>query len=140
MKNQSIVYGIIGLLVGIIVMGATAAVAVNNDHQGMMKMMGMNTDQKGSDTMQGMSMDDMNATLKDKRGDEFDKEFTSMMIAHHEGAIQMADYAKQFAKHDEIKKLADDITSAQTKEISQMKEWQQLWGYQTTNMSEHSGH
>lgn len=139
MKNQPLLYGVIGILLGLLVMGGATIAAVNNENTGMMKMMGMNTDQQSSGTMPGMSMDNMNTALKDKRGDEFDKEFLSMMIAHHESAVQMANYAKQYAKRDEIKKLADDIISAQTKEISQMRTWQQMWGYQTTNMSENSG-
>ncbi len=145
MKNRNIVYGMIGLLVGVVLMGATAAVAVNNDNQGMMKMIGMRMESSSSNAEQstghaGMSMNDMTGALKDKRGDDFDKEFISTMIAHHEGAVEMADLAKQHAKHDEIKKLADDITSAQTKEISQMQAWQHQWGYQSTGMSGHNGH
>lgn len=145
MQKESLLYGIIGLLAGIVLMGATAAVAVNNDNTGMMKMMGMDTDMMGGDTKQSgghetMSMNDMSAALQDKRGDDFDRDFISMMISHHEGAVEMADLAKQYAKHDEIKQMADDIISAQTKEISQMQAWQQMWGYQTTNMSGHSGH
>jgi uncharacterized protein (DUF305 family) len=62
-------------------------------------------------------------------GDDFDKAFLSEMIVHHQGAIDMATLAKQNAKHDEIKKLADDIVVAQTKEIGEMKQWQQQWGY-----------
>ncbi len=85
-----------------------------------------------------MSMDDMTAVLNGKTGDDFDKEFITGMIAHHEGAVAMAQQAKQNAKHDEIKKMADDIVSAQTKEISQMQAWQQQWGYPTADMSGHN--
>ena len=109
----------------------------------MMKMMGMNTEMMGENSKQSgghetMSMNDMSAALKDKRGDDFDRDFISMMIAHHEGAVDMADLAKQYAKHDEIKKMADDIISAQTKEISQMQAWQSQWGY--SDAASMSGH
>ena len=67
--------------------------------------------------------------LKGKTGDEFDKAFISQMIEHHEGAVTMAVQARQDARHDEIKAMAEDIISAQTREIAQMKNWQKQWGY-----------
>lgn len=67
--------------------------------------------------------------LKGKTGDEFDKAFISQMIEHHEGAVVMAVQARQDARHDEIKAMAEDIISAQTREINQMKNWQKQWGY-----------
>jgi uncharacterized protein (DUF305 family) len=41
----------------------------------------------------------------------------------------MANAAKSNAKHSEIKMMADEIISAQAKEIEQMKDWQSQWGY-----------
>lgn len=41
MKKETILYGIIGLLGGIVITGFASAYAVNNDHGGMMKIMGM---------------------------------------------------------------------------------------------------
>ena len=76
--------------------------------------------------MQG-SMDNMMAGLEGKTGDEFDKAFLSEMIMHHEGAVQMAEAALQYAKHEEIKTMANVIISAQTTEIRQMQDWQVSW-------------
>ena len=45
----------------------------------------------------------------------------------------MAKLAKDNAKHDEIKKLADDILSAQSKEIDMMQTWQTDWGYESSS-------
>lgn len=75
----------------------------------------------------GTSMTDMVSNLKGKTGNEFDKEFIKGMIEHHEGAIDMAKEAKINAGHDEIKDMAGDIISAQTKEIDQMKKWETEW-------------
>jgi len=80
-----------------------------------------------------MSMDNMVSSLQGISGDDFDEAFITQMISHHQGAIDMANLAKQNAKHDEIKNLADDIVSAQTKEISQMKSWQNAWGYSSSS-------
>lgn len=75
----------------------------------------------------GRAMDDMMAGLEGKTGDEFDKAFLSEMIMHHQGAVQMAQAALQHAKHQELKNMAQEIISAQTREITQMQEWQKSW-------------
>lgn len=76
-----------------------------------------------------MSMSDMMTELQGKTGDEFDKAFIEMMIAHHEGAIEMARAAQQSALHQEIKDMAEDIISAQQGEIDMMNQWKLDWGY-----------
>lgn len=81
------------------------------------------------DTGMSMSgaMDDMMAGLSGKTGDEFDKAFLLGMIMHHEGAVAMAQAALRDAKHQEIKTMSNDIISAQTREISQMRTWLKDW-------------
>lgn len=76
-----------------------------------------------------MSMEDMMTGLKGKTGDDFDKAFISEMIMHHQGAIDMAQEAKINAKHEELKKMAENIITAQTSEIDQMRKWQKNWNY-----------
>ena len=51
------------------------------------------------------------------------------MILHHEQAVDMAKYAADNAKRQEIKDLASSIIKAQSEEIRQMKQWQESWGY-----------
>lgn len=140
MNKNSILVGVVGLLLGVIIAGFVAGQSVNANNTSMMRMMGINTTQVTSHS--NMSMDDMTEQLKDKKGDDFDKAFVEMMIAHHQGAIDMAVLAKDNAKHDEIKKLSEDIITAQTKEIEQMKQWQQAWGYSSDEMMNgmHQGH
>lgn len=138
--EQKWLYGIIGLLGGIIIAILFASNVVNSNNQGMMSMMGMRMPQglqkevmeEREEMHKGgmdMSMNEMSGSLKDKTGDEFDKAFISQMIDHHQGAIDMANLAKVNAKHDEIKSLAEDIITAQTKEIRMMREWGVTWGY-----------
>ncbi len=83
------------------------------------------------DGAKDMSMDDMmenmNANLKGKTGDAFDRAFLSEMIVHHKGAVEMAELAKTNAGHQEIKDLANAIVSAQNKEIADMQGWQKSW-------------
>lgn len=74
-------------------------------------------------------------------GETYDRNFIANMIAHHEGAVTMAQLALTNAKHQELKDMANDIISAQNGEISQMKSWQQAWGYPSSssdNMMDHS--
>ena len=47
----------------------------------------------------------------------------------------MAKLADKNAKHDEIKVLANEIVSAQSKEIDLMQTWQSDWGYKGTPTS-----
>jgi len=75
------------------------------------------------------SMAGMTAELEGKTGDDFDKAFVEQMIMHHQSAIDMAAPGEQNAEHQEVKDLAKAIVSAQTKEIQQMNQWQQAWGY-----------
>jgi uncharacterized protein (DUF305 family) len=101
-----------------------------------------NTDNKVTNTATSasdMSMGDMTTELKGKTGDTFDKAFINEMIAHHQGAVDMANLALTNANHQEVKDLAKDIISAQTAEITQMKDWQSQWGYTSSGtMSDHT--
>jgi len=139
MNKQPILYGIIGLLAGVIVTWALAIVTVNNNYAGVMNIMGMhsNTNSQGMMSNDGMTMGEMSAGLQNKAGDDFDKTFLSEMITHHQGAIDMAKLAQKNAKHQEIKNMADDIITAQSKEINQMQTWQNQWGYSTSS-NDHS--
>ena len=92
----------------------------------------MNDDTMSHDTgsmnmLSDMSM--MSSSLKGLKGDEFDKRFISEMVTHHEGAVDMAELALTNAKHQEVKTMAQNIISAQTKEIDEMQTWQKDWHY-----------
>jgi uncharacterized protein (DUF305 family) len=82
-----------------------------------------------SDTGHGMegAMGDMMLGLSGLTGEAFDQAFLSQMIIHHEGAVAMAEAALENAKHSELKNMANEIISAQTKEIEQMRKWQKIW-------------
>lgn len=139
MKKESIIFGIIGLVLGALAMMALASSAVNSQNTGMMRIMGIGVKDgviqqayqntlTGKQTMgMGSSMDQMMGSMKDISGYDFDKAFINAMIVHHEGAIKMAEQASHKADHQEIKDLAVNIISAQTAEIEQMKKWKKDW-------------
>lgn len=67
-----------------------------------------------------MSEADM-AALRAASGADFDKQFLTMMIAHHEGAIQMADEHLASGANDAAKTLSRAILTTQQAEIVTMK-------------------
>ncbi|GAA2961378.1 MULTISPECIES: DUF305 domain-containing protein [Streptomycetaceae] len=77
----------------------------------------------GDDTtgMPGMMGDqDMNR-LGQANGSTFDDMFLTMMIEHHEGAIDMAKTEKREGAYGPATALADSIITSQTAEIAQMR-------------------
>lgn len=52
-----------------------------------------------------------------------DVDFVRGMIAHHQGAIDMAKIELQYGKDAELRKLAEGVISAQEAEIKTMTEW-----------------
>lgn len=70
--------------------------------------------------MNGMLSDGEITVLKNAVGATFDKLFLQGMIAHHEGAIQMASMIAN-SNNSAIKALHDAIVKTQSAEISQMK-------------------
>ena len=52
-----------------------------------------------------------------------DVDFVRGMIAHHQGAIDMAKVELEHGKDPAIRKLAEDVISAQEGEIRMMEEW-----------------
>ncbi len=70
-----------------------------------------------SESQMGMEHD---ADALSASGD-VDTDFAQMMITHHQGAIDMAKLAADNAEHDELKDLAEEIISAQEREIEAMR-------------------
>jgi uncharacterized protein (DUF305 family) len=57
----------------------------------------------------------------------FDEAFIDAMIPHHQSAIEIAAVANENSENPRIKELAQNITSAQKREIEQMKGWRREW-------------
>lgn len=52
-----------------------------------------------------------------------DHDFASMMIPHHQGAIDMAETELKYGKDPTMRALARSIVAAQKKEIAEMRRW-----------------
>lgn len=135
--NTSVLYGIIGFLVGVIL---TSAFCMFNHHRGwdkddysrkdkstMMHRMPDGTMMNNVGMDMHSMMGGMMAGLEGKTGDDFDKAFLSEMIVHHQGAVDMAQAVLKQSKRPDLIKLANDIISAQNKEIKMMQDWQKAW-------------
>ena len=85
------------------------------DHGGM--------EQDGTDHggMAGMMTPEQMSRLEQAGGAEFDRMFLEMMIAHHEGAVQMAQTELAGGINPEAKALAQEIVDAQETEITEMR-------------------
>ena len=78
-----------------------------SDHMGGMSMAGM------------MSADDM-AALDAASGAEFDQRWLTLMIAHHEGALTMAQQVLGTTSDTGVRTLAEAIVAGQKAEIAEM--------------------
>ncbi len=72
--------------------------------------------------MKGMVSDEDLSALRAASGTEFDKLYLKDMIAHHEGAVEMAKAEIAKGKDPAAKTLAQQITSSQEKEITEMRQ------------------
>ncbi|MEU4098085.1 DUF305 domain-containing protein [Streptomyces sp. NPDC026673] len=68
-----------------------------------------------------MGREDMDR-LDGATGKDFDSMFLTMMIEHHEGAIDMAKAEQQKGSSRDATSMAGDIITAQTAEIAQMRQ------------------
>ncbi|MEV5019666.1 DUF305 domain-containing protein [Streptomyces sp. NPDC053780] len=70
--------------------------------------------------MPGMMDGQDMAELEKASGQTFDSRFLTMMVEHHEGAVEMAGTEKAKGRYAPAKALADDIVTAQQEEITEM--------------------
>lgn len=127
------------IIVSIIAVVAIAGVSVYAMNKNDEPMMG-----KTSNSQTTVQADTTSADYKQYaalKGEDYDRMFLANMIAHHQGAVDMANLALTNASHQEVKDLAKAIVSAQTTEITDMTAWQKAWGYPASSgemMEDHS--
>ncbi|XIE81138.1 DUF305 domain-containing protein [Streptomyces sp. SBR177] len=72
-------------------------------------------------SMAGMMTDADMKRLAAAKGKDFDRAFAELMIAHHEGAVDMAKTEQKSGADPEAKKVADDVVRTQAAEIAELK-------------------
>ena len=75
----------------------------------------------GSGAMPGMMGDAAMKSLDSADGASFDQMFLTMMMSHHQGAIEMAKTEQAHGKNTDAVALAKQIEADQTAELAQMK-------------------
>jgi uncharacterized protein (DUF305 family) len=83
-------------------------------------MSGMDMGGMSHGSMPGMMSDADMTKLKAATGRDFDKQFCTMMIAHHQGAITMAQDEMKNGSNADAKALAQRTVTAQQAEIDTM--------------------
>jgi len=84
--------------------------------------MGHGDTDSGGQSAGGMMSDADMGALGGASGADFDRMWLTMMIAHHEGAIKMAEQVKAESTNPDVTALADAIVAGQKKEIDTMQQ------------------
>lgn len=92
-------------------------------------------------SMDHSNMPDMNSTQGGAAtnwtklsGRAFDRAYLSMMIGHHQGALEMSQAVVNRVKDAQVKKWAQAVIADQTKEINTMTAWLRSMGGVQANM------
>jgi uncharacterized protein (DUF305 family) len=78
-------------------------------------------DSEGTSEMPGMMSEQDLASLDSSGDADFEGRWLKMMIAHHEGAIEMARTEQSQGEYADATALADNIASDQAQEITRME-------------------
>jgi uncharacterized protein (DUF305 family) len=105
-------------------MNGTAHDAASSSSAAMpgMDMGGTGTSGSGGALMPGMATEAELTQLGTLSGQAFDVQFLRLMIRHHQGGLQMAQYAQAHAEIPAVRSLARSIAETQTAETTTMAE------------------
>jgi len=125
-RNSKILFTIVGVVLLLVVAAVYWFSRPNTD----------TTTQNTQTSTEPLSEQSIYADLK---GEDFDEVYLGDMLAHHEGAVTMAETANAQTTRPEILALSQEIMQSQGKEMNQMFAYQEQWGYEVT-MGGHASH
>lgn len=105
---------------GALMAAVYAVPALSDAHN---SMQGMDMPAAAVTDVYAPAMQSMHHAMMVKPTGDADIDFMREMIPHHQGAIDMAKIALEHAKDPEVRKMAQDIITAQEKEIAFMHDW-----------------
>ena len=133
-KNQTIIIGLLALIVGLLLgyfFGAT-----DMPHRGFFSNESMYEEMGehmyGDEIVDGdgammHAMDEMMLGFRGKTGKKYEEAFLRGMIVHHIGAVRMAEELLEQTNRPELRSFAEDIINVQSQEIEKMKSWLETW-------------
>ncbi len=66
---------------------------------------------------------EMHQLMSAASGETVDQAYIAKMIAHHQGAVAMAEVALRDSRDPEVRRMAQAVIDAQTREIAEMRAW-----------------
>lgn len=107
---------------------ADAIVKTQQDEIDQMQQFVNDLPATNSSMMDDNEMSAMKSDVEDlSTADEFDKAFIAAMIPHHQSAVEMAEEVLESGESVDVRRLAQNVISAQQKEIAQMEKWSLNW-------------
>lgn len=133
-KNQTIVVGLLALIVGLLLgyyfagsaMPHRAFFGSEEMYEEMDEHMFDDEIVSEDGTMQHM-MEEMMLVGRGKTGEAYEEAFLRGMIVHHLGAIAMAEELLEQTNRPELVELANNIITSQSAEVDMMKGWLDAW-------------
>ncbi|WP_131114242.1 CopM family metallochaperone [Lichenihabitans psoromatis] len=71
------------------------------------------------------SMSKMMSGMDAPLSGDTDRDFVTMMLPHHQSAVEMAKIELRYGTDPGLRQMATDIVASQDKEIASMKAWQE---------------
>lgn len=130
-NDNKILLVVVALLIGGLIAWFAKPDSNQNNSQSSMDMSNNSSQQTAMQKMEQGDAQTKKALqeLQTKTGDDFDAAFINTIVEHHMAATAMAKYVDNEAPHDEIKKLANNIISSQTKQIGELQDLAIAQGY-----------
>lgn len=100
------------------------AALIGTAHADDMAGMAMPKGGTPADKAYEQSMQSMMKKMDQKPTGRPDHDFVTMMLPHHEGAVDMAKVELQYGTDPRLRRLARSIVAAQEREIAIMRTWQ----------------
>ena len=66
---------------------------------------------------------EMHRLMAEASGETIDEAYIAKMIAHHRGAVAMAEVAMRDSRDPEVRRMAQAVIDTQTREIAEMRAW-----------------
>lgn len=106
-----------------VVEGQVSGPAAPVDHAAMSHESAPASGATAGDQAFAASEAEMHRLMAAASGETVDQAYIAKMIAHHEGAVAMAQVALRDSRNPEIRRMAQAVIDAQTREIAEMKSW-----------------